>query len=858
MMTRIEKALMVGLVCGLLDGLYGMAAVGFSFRQLLGLLVVIALHQVVAVSLTLFVHGLVPDLGQGFARTWSQWRDRGSGAEGELGKALALIVWVLAGLISWAVAGYAITLLQGRFATAVYEHILQTVAVVGVFAVGVLAAWRVGFELEKLPFRGPLTRFRLLVAVGSLGVISYALLWVWRDLFFKEIHPVLGVVLIVHLAGALFAQRPALSVKRPRVVALSVITLGVLWLLGAQASVAPMVRRGAPASGLMVRVIDKVTDWDRDGVASHFGASDCAPFDPRIFPGAVDLPDDGIDQDCYRGDLNSAQVMVGRQTELPAVGNIRRPKKIIMVSIDALRPDHLGIYGYRRKPTSPQIDRWAEQAVVFENAYTSGPYTIAALPGLLTARGISQIPNYIAEKGSYRLADELETLPELIRKLGYRTGAVTSGLDPKANGFAQGIDNLLVVTKAKNDTADRVTKYARHWLKKLGDRKGFLWLHYFDPHDPYQRHADFDFGGRAVDRYDASIAYMDRYLGPLLEELSSDPDTVVVLVSDHGEAFGEHGATNHGHNIYRENAHIPMIIRWGGAKPARHRGAVSIIDVLPTLVQLAGAQKAPGFGQSLVPQLLGEPSDLERGVLTESYRKGQLYGLSTATQRLIYVQDEGRYERYDIESDPKELSDVHGEDARVDEALERQLYDHLAQGVLLRRGLTVQRMMPRALPPGVRLAKPQRFGDALELVGARWFIGGKTEDKPEYVLSLYWRAIKKMERSWRIAVGIRSGRKSINRDHTPGYGYVPGRGSYPTHQWPVGQVIEDQVVVGRLDKLGLRDRSISLGVYDGKDKLLPAPGDLKQNERGTRVIIRELKSVKPLIWGRFRSEKAKP
>ena len=71
-------------------------------------------------------------------------------------------------------------------------------------------------------------------------------------------------------------------------------------------------------------------------------------------------------------------------------------------------------------------------------------------------------------------------------------------------------------------------------------------------------------------------------------------------------------------------------------------------------------------------------------------------------------------------------------------------------------------------------------------------------------------------------------------------------------------MIEDQVVVGRLDKLGLRDRSISVGVYEGKDKLLPAPGELKQNERGTRVIVRELKKVKPLIWGRFSSGKAKP
>ena len=115
-----------------------------------------------------------------------------------------------------------------------------------------------------------------------------------------------------------------------------------------------------------------------------------------------------------------------------------------------------------------------------------------------------------------------------------------------------------------------------------------------------------------------------------------------------------------------------------------------------------------------------------------------------------------------------------------------------------------------------------------------------------------------MERSWRIAVGIRSGKSSVNRDHTPGYGYVPGRGTYPTNQWPVGQVIEDQVVVGRLDKLGVQDRSISVGVYSGTDKLLPAQGAFRQNERGTRVIVREFKKLKPLIWGQFNRRKVKP
>ena len=858
MMARLEKALWIGLGSGLLDAAFGLTSLGLSLGHLAGVLVVVALHQLIAVTLAALVWLMAPELGDRMAPWWRDVRGSASGGDGELGAALAWVVWALAVPAGWALSAAVFAALQGRFATALYEHILQVLGVVAALTLTGGVAWRIAFGLRRLPQRGPLTRARVLGLAAAFGCLAYAALWIWRDLFFKEISPAIGVVLGVTLWGALFAQwpTPAQRVRASLVVAAAAL-LVVGWV-GDWTSAAPMLRRGAPGSGVVVRALDRLTDWDGDGVASHFGAKDCAPFDPRIFPGSVDLPDDGVDQDCYRGDLKSTDVAVDRENDLPAVGNLRRPKKIVLVSIDALRPDHLGAYGYTRHATSPNLDRWASEAVVFDNAYTSGPYTIAAIPGLLTARGISQIPNYIAEKGSYKLADELKTLPELLRKMGYRTGAVTSGLDPRGNGFGQGLDHLKVVTKGKADTADAVTRYARHWLTKTGDREGFLWLHYFDPHDPYQRKKGFDFGAAPVDRYDASIAFMDQHLGPLLEEISSDPDHVVVLVADHGEAFGEHGATNHGTNIYRENARIPMIIRWGGASAQRHQGAVSILDVMPTLLQLAGAERAPGFGQSLVPQLLGEPADLSRGVLTESYRKGQLFGLSTGTQRLIYFQDEARYERYDIVEDPAELTDLFGRDPVADERLERQLYNHLTKGVLLRRGLTVQRMLTQVLPPGVRMAEPQRFGDALELVGVRWFVGGKSPDKPEYILSLYWRALKKMERSWRIAVGIRSGKSSVNRDHTPGYGYVPGRGTYPTNQWPVGQVIEDQVVVGRLDKLGVQDRSISVGVYSGTDKLLPAQGAFRQNERGTRVIVREFKKLKPLIWGQFNRRKVKP
>ena len=204
--------------------------------------------------------------------------------------------------------------------------------------------------------------------------------------------------------GALFAQWPTQAQRVRASLVVAAAALLVVGWVGDWTSAAPMLRRGAPGSGVVVRALDRLTDWDGDGVASHFGAKDCAPFDPRIFPGSVDLPDDGVDQDCYRGDLKSTDVAVDRENDLPAVGNLRRPKKIVLVSIDALRPDHLGAYGYTRHATSPNLDRWASEAVVFDNVHTPDR-AIAAIPGLLTARYLSDL--IIAEAASSPWAQDL-------------------------------------------------------------------------------------------------------------------------------------------------------------------------------------------------------------------------------------------------------------------------------------------------------------------------------------------------------------------------------------------------------------------------------------------------------------------
>ena len=277
MMARVEKALWVGFGTGLLDAAFGLSALGFSFRQLFGVIVVIALHQLIAVVLAVGLNALTPELGDYLARTWREIRVHASGGDGEVGRALALVVWSLSLAVSWALAGYLMALLTGRFATALYEHILQAVVVVGVFATGAVISWRVAYLAKRLPFKGPLTRFRLGLGLALVSVAVYAALWVWRDLLFKEIHPVLGVILLMHGLGVLWAQWPS-PVRRLRATVTSfVVSVLIVWVIGGWTQASPMLRRGAPASGVCVLALDLITDWDGDGVASHFGAQVVRP-----------------------------------------------------------------------------------------------------------------------------------------------------------------------------------------------------------------------------------------------------------------------------------------------------------------------------------------------------------------------------------------------------------------------------------------------------------------------------------------------------------------------------------------------------------------------------------------------------
>jgi arylsulfatase A-like enzyme len=301
---------------------------------------------------------------------------------------------------------------------------------------------------------------------------------------------------------------------------------------------------------------------------------------------------------------------------------------ILFISIDTLRADHLGAYGYAR-PTSPHIDEFAKTAVVFEEAHSSASWTLPSLTSLMTSL-------YTSTHGCWKIDSRLDpsfhTLAEVLRNSGYDTAMVAShtflsGRYGLQKGFTHVDSQILQTDPIKNITSPRISAKGIEWLReKAAVHDGIpwcLWLHYFDPHDDYLPHPGYSeqFGTtEEMDLYDGEIAFTDHYVGAVLDELSQlglADDTIVVFVADHGEEFLEHGNMRHGSTLYEEVIHVPLMIRVPGNAARRVKPVVPTVDVMPTLLELAGAKASFAIeGTSLLPLMRGE-SAAEREAISE-------------------------------------------------------------------------------------------------------------------------------------------------------------------------------------------------------------------------------------------------
>jgi arylsulfatase A-like enzyme len=363
---------------------------------------------------------------------------------------------------------------------------------------------------------------------------------------------------------------------------------------------------------------------------------------------------------------------------------------VLVISVDTLRRDHLGCYGYERE-TSPHIDALARRGVVFDNALSTSSWTLPSHASMLTGRYPS---SHGLRDDGVELAPSVPTLAADFRRHGYHTLAVVSHVYvSSAFGLDQGFDafdDTLTEGGATNPLAEGVVDRFLALLAASPVRPFFGFVHFFDPHWPYtapepfaRRFADpaytgpidgsvesllpYFFASRAmpdrhreemVARYDGEIAYLDHQLGRLMDGLRERGDldrTLVVLVADHGEEFKEHGQLGHGRTLYGEQLRVPFVMAGHPAlRPGSRRDdLVSLIDLAPTLLDLVGAELPAGVdGRSLFTR-----ERRDRAVFSESIRFGvEMRAVQRGRYKLIHVPSERRELYYDLRDDPGELS----------------------------------------------------------------------------------------------------------------------------------------------------------------------------------------------------------
>jgi len=379
----------------------------------------------------------------------------------------------------------------------------------------------------------------------------------------------------------------------------------------------------------------------------------------------------------------------------PGSGAGGAPPSVFIYLVDTLRPDHLGPYGYDRG-TTPALDAFARDAVVFENAYTPAAWTRPATASLLT--GLLP-PDHGAVTKLARIPAEVELAGEYLRPLGYETAAFVANVNVIEKwGFDQGFDHFVDVNKGPGKPrAEELLDLALEHLERLGDGPVLFYVHALDPHGPYRPPAPFDELGRAgrgkvvhprdldgtvgerdlratVDAYDGEIAYTDQQFGRFLQHLRDSgryDDALVVFVSDHGEEFLEHGEGGHAHTLYEELVRVPLIVKFPRGQHAGRRvaGRASLIDVLPTVLAASGAARPEALpGTDLARAAAGDSSLDGRPLFfdLDVYRSDGtvriLDGVLDGPLKLIrHTAPDVSAELFELERDPDEQRNLAGE-----------------------------------------------------------------------------------------------------------------------------------------------------------------------------------------------------
>ena len=380
-----------------------------------------------------------------------------------------------------------------------------------------------------------------------------------------------------------------------------------------------------PFSRLALTVLRRATDPDRDGYSSVLAGQDCSPFNAGINPGASEVPGNGIDENCQFGDALAHEVTPADNVPVPKAAS---PTSVVLITIDALRPDRMSLFANPR-PTTPNLSAWArEGARVYTHATTSGGFTTITLPSIM--RGIyprrigwdpivqtNRLRLFPPDKpiellpgerrlfvyGKARPSEAFRPLAWWLRRRGMQTAAVVddgrSGFLAPRWGLAEGFETYVDIPfdAGRKDQDQLVARLAIEQIQRL-DAAGtpfFLWVHFYGPHWPDTPRPEFGFPDTVDGRYDAEIAFVDRQVGQLLAALDKLSGPVATIVtSDHGEVLTRQGRF-HGRSLGEDALRVPLLLKGPGISPGRVDLPVSLVDILPTVLALTETPVPPGL-----------------------------------------------------------------------------------------------------------------------------------------------------------------------------------------------------------------------------------------------------------------------
>jgi len=418
-------------------------------------------------------------------------------------------------------------------------------------------------------------------------------------------------------------------------------------------------------------------------------------------------------------------ILVALGASIACTATSKQPTNVLLVVVDTLRHDHVGCYGATRD-TTPALDVLAIEAVRFDRAYSPAPWTMPAVASMLT--GLHPGGHGLTRVGA--LADEARTLAEILEQHGYATVGIVSHLLLGARfGFDQGFEEFVEsysATPHHDVSTQRVTRQARQALGRLAEqqRPFFLFVHYFDPHYHYKRHAQYGFAPQAAGRldgeetiqelrermhdltpdeldfikalYDEEVRHTDAGVGRLLAALSEndlDRSTLVVVTSDHGEEFLDRGWLGHTRTLYDELVRVPLLMRLpeGDRSPQVSDAPISLTALTPTILELAGVDPMPfgfqvrSFARTLDPGTTGSGGAVLTEVDFVPFNSGkwvrEVHKKSVIADRHKVIRDDttGLVEVYDLADDPGETQNLALERTELTSRLLSRLEDLVAE-----------------------------------------------------------------------------------------------------------------------------------------------------------------------------------